>query len=151
MDKLHKLFVKYDSNFCLELQIRQNPNRRVVGRNEEVYINTDQSVILNDLSWPTCIYYNDKPPILNNIKPCINNGICIYKIPSNSVGIILNLPKYIIKNNKTNIFDNSELKTLKSDIRDIVKMLYLNSQTGQNTSKHFEVEATGLEADSQGR
>jgi len=123
MNKLHKLLVKYDSDFCLELKLRSNLiNDRII---------TNETIIIDNLSWPTHIYYNDIPPILNNIKPYINDNVCTYKIlysGGNNAGISLNSPKYIIKNNKTDTFNDSELYSLKDDIRDIVKLLYVNSQ-----------------------
>ena len=125
MNKLHKLFIKYDSEFCCELQRRGKLNEG---------INIDETVVINNLSWPTHIYYNDIPPTLNNLKPHINNNVCTYKISysfEKGPGVSLNSPKYIIKNNKTNTFNDSELYSLKNDIRDIVKLLHVYSQHRQ--------------------
>lgn len=108
---LKNILLKYEAEHYLELH---NNRKRTVN---------DSCVSISLLEWPTHIYYNEFPPIINNIAPYINGDICIYRVQSNGVGLSLNSPKYIVKSNVKNTFNDYELKTLKPDIAVIIKAL----------------------------
>ena len=107
--KLKNILDNYESEYYLEM----------------INNKTDSglSVNISNTEWPVCIYFNTAPPVINGIKPYISDCNCTYKIKSNNIGISLNSPKYIIRQNYKNILNKYELASVKSDIIFIIKCL----------------------------
>lgn len=118
--EIKKLFAKYNSKYYLKLINNIHCNK---SEPNEDY------VIIDGKQWPKKIYYDNLPPILNNIVPSKHTNKYIYNICSTTIGIHLNSPRYeIIEINSDT--DSNELCEIRNDIRSLINIVaYMNKCT----------------------
>jgi len=111
-NEIKKLITKYNSKYYLKLVTNINNCKN----------SQDDYIIINGKKWPQKIYYDNSPPILNNIVPLRYSNRYIYNICHNTIGIHLNSPRYDIVeiNNKDT---SSELYEIKNDIRLLINIV----------------------------
>ena len=111
--EIKTLFTKYNSKYYLKLINNINFHR--------THSNNDY-IIINNKRWPKKIYYDDLPPILNNIIPSKHTNKYIYNICNNTIGIHLDSPRYEIVEVETNNNSN-DLCEIKNDIRLLINIV----------------------------
>lgn len=112
-NEIKKLITKYNSKYYLKLI--NNVYSSKCGQD-------DDYIIINGIRWPKKIYYDDSPPILNNIVPLRYSNKYIYNICSNTVGIQLDSPRYDIIETD-NQYTSSEICEIKNDIRLLINIV----------------------------
>lgn len=110
--EIKNLFTKYNSRYYLKLLNKTSSNKFNPNKNY---------VIINNRYWPLKIYYDELPPILNNITPSKHDDKYIYNICSDKIGIHLDSPRYEIVEIESN--DMDELSEIRKDIRLLINIV----------------------------
>jgi hypothetical protein len=112
-NEIKKLITKYNSKYYLKLVNNVYSSK---------YEQDNDYIIINGIQWPKKIYYDDSPPILNNIIPSKYGNKYIYNISSNTIGIQLDSPRYDIIE-IDNKYTSGEICEIKNDIRLLINIV----------------------------